>query len=213
MDAVPGRFPIPRSRRGLLVAAAALVVVLGGASAGIAVALTSDSGGALTRATFSGYRFEFRYPASWQRADWCWLGTTYFPLTLLTTASSVPTCEPSTIFGYGTPLPPLQRLEPNGVAVWWVAARRSALGGLEPNASFDGQPAHVTVRSESTKRTAHSVVTCPGKEATQRSLTALITGTAPGAQRIRVGAVVCGPDFAAGLADVRRMLDSLRFTS
>ncbi|MFL5914356.1 MAG: hypothetical protein ACJ752_01780 [Gaiellaceae bacterium] len=38
-----GRFPIPRSRRGLLVAGAALVVVLGGAAAGATVALTGPA--------------------------------------------------------------------------------------------------------------------------------------------------------------------------
>jgi|SRR5579859_195592 len=212
MGVVRGRFPIPRSGRGLLVAAAALLVVLGGAAAGLAVALTR-SGGGLSKADFSGYQFEFSYPSGWQREDWCWLGTTYFPLTLLTTANPAPTCQPSTIFGFGTPLPPLQKLGPNGVTVWWTAANRSALGALKPNTRLDGQPAHVAWRRESTKRTIHSFVNCPGKGTTQRSLIALITGTAPGAPRIRVGAVVCGPDFASGVADVRRMLDSLRFTS
>lgn len=211
MGAVRGCFPIPRSRRGLLVAAAALVVVLGGAAAGGTVALTRSSGEGLANARFAGYQVEFSYPSSWRRADWCWLGTTYFPLTLLTTANPVPTCQANTIFGFGTPLPPPQKLGSNGVAVWWVAANRSALGGQTPNASLGGRPARVTTRSESTRRTAHSSVSCPGTA--QRSVTALIAGTAPGAPRLRVGAVVCGPDFASGLADVRRMLDSVRFTS
>jgi hypothetical protein len=214
MGAVRGRFPIPRSRRGLLVAAAALVVVLGGAAAGLTVALTRASGGSgLTKASFPGYQFEFSYPSGWQSVEWCWLATTYFPLTLLTTANPAPTCVPNTIFGFGTPLPPPQRLAANGVTVWWIAAARSALGGRKPNTSIDGRAARVTVTNESTRRTARSLVNCPRKQATQRALTALIDGAAPGARRIRVGAVVCGPDFASGLADVRTMLDSLRFTS
>lgn len=207
-----GRFPIPRSRRGLLVAGVALVVVLGGA-AGATIAVTRASGDSLTKASFPGYQFEFRYPSSWQSVEWCWLATTYFPLTLLTTASYPPTCEPTTIFGYGTPLPPPQRLKPNGVTAWWSAAARSGLGDLKPNATIDGRPARITVTSRSTRRTAQSYVNCPGKDATQRKLDALIEGTAPGARRIRVGAVVCGPDFEAGMAEVRRMLDSLHFTS
>jgi hypothetical protein len=213
MGAVRGRFPIPRSRRGLLVAGAALVVVLGGAVAGATIALTRAGGDSdLTKASFPGYQFEFSYPARWQSTEWCWLATTYFPLLLVTSANPAPTCEPNTIFGFGTPLPPPQRLERDGVTVWWAAAAQSAFGGLEPNTTIHGRRARITVRSESTRRTRQSLVNCPGKQVTQRVLTALIEGTAPGAHRVRVGAVVCGPDFSLGLADVRQMLDSLRFT-
>jgi hypothetical protein len=212
MGAVRGRFPIPRSRRGLLVAAAALVVVLGGA-AGAIVALTGSSGGGRTKLSFPGYQFEFSYPSSWQSVEWCWLATKYFPLTLLTTANPPPTCDPNTIFGYGTPLPPPQQLAANGVTAWWGAAARSPFGGRKPNTTIDGRRALVTVRNESTRRTARSLVNCPGKHAKQRVVDALIEGAAPGAQRIHVGAVVCGPDFASGMAEVRQMLDSLRITS
>ena len=80
IGAVRGRFPISRSRRGLLVAGAALVVVLGGAAAGATVALTGAGGdGGLTKASFPGYGFDFRYPSTWEREDWCWLGTSVFP--------------------------------------------------------------------------------------------------------------------------------------
>src|SRR5690348_8556368 len=98
IGAVRGRFPIPRSRRGLLVAGAALAVVLGGAAAGLAVALTGASGG-LIRASFPGYGFEFRYPSGWEREDWCWLGTSVFPLLLLSTAQNPPPCQPNISFG------------------------------------------------------------------------------------------------------------------
>jgi hypothetical protein len=44
-------------------------------------------------------------------------------------------------------------------------------------------------------------------------LTALIHGSSPNVKLIEVGAIICGPDFASGLADVRKMLDSIRFPS
>ena len=118
IGAVRGRFPIPRSRRGLLVAGAALVVVLGGAAAGATVALTGAGGGdgGLTKASLPGYGFEVRYPSTWEREDWCWLGTSVFPLLLLTTAQNPPPCQPNVAFGSGTPLPPPQHLGPNDVS-------------------------------------------------------------------------------------------------
>ena len=118
IGAVRGRFPIPRSRRGLLVAGAALVVVLGGAAAGSTLALTGAGGGdgGLTKASFPGYGFEFRYPSTWEREDWCWLGTSVFPLLLLTTAQNAPPCQPNVAFGSGTPLPPPQHLGPIDVS-------------------------------------------------------------------------------------------------
>jgi hypothetical protein len=47
---------------------------------------------------------------------------------------------------------------------------------------------------------------------TQQFLTALIRGPSSNVKQIEVGAVICGPDFATGRAEVRKMLDSLRFT-
>jgi hypothetical protein len=47
---------------------------------------------------------------------------------------------------------------------------------------------------------------------TQRLLQALIQGPSPTVNEVQLGAVICGPDFAGGEADVRRMLSSLRFT-
>ncbi|HJQ50124.1 MAG TPA: hypothetical protein VJ838_06410 [Gaiellaceae bacterium] len=207
-----GRFPIPRSRRGLLVAGAALAVVLGGAAAGLIVALSGANGGngRLTRASFAGYGFEFRYPSEWQRVDWCWLGTSVFPLVLLTNASIPPRCQPNLEFGSGTPLPPPQRLGRNGVSEWWFAADH-VLTRLRPNATLGGEAARITVRRESTRRTQKSYVNC-STGATQQFLTALIHGPSSNVRQIEVGAVVCGPDFAAGLADVRKTLDGVRFT-
>ena len=212
MGVVRGHFPIPRSRRGLLVAGAALLVVLGGSATGIALALTGTSGKGLTRASFPGYGFEFRYPSKWQREDWCWLGTSVFPLLLLTTTANAPPCQPNLQFGSGTPLPPAQRVAGNGISAWWFASDTAKRPPGEPNATLDGQPARITVRQESTRRTQKSYVNCT-TGATQRILTAWIHGPSGNVRRIDVGAVICGPDFAAGLADVRRMLDSLRFTS
>lgn len=218
MSAVRGRFPIPRSRRGLLVAGAALVVLLGGAAAGLTIALTGGGGGkaaaagngGLTRASFAGYGFEFRYPSGWQREDWCWLGTTVFPLLLLSTAQNPPPCQPNIEFGSGTPLPPPQRIERNGVSAWWFASDHVRTA-LQPNATLDGHPARITVRRQSTRRTQQSYVNC-STGPTQQFLTALIQGPSSSVKQIEVGAVICGPDFATGRAEVRKMLDSLRFT-
>lgn len=214
MGAVRGRFPIPRSRRGLLVAAAALVVVLGAAAAGTIIALTSASAGhsGLADASFPGYHLSFRYPEAWKRKDWCWLGTDVFPLTLLRTGPAAPTCEFSAQYGSGTPLPPPQRLGRNGVSAWWFATDKAVPALGKANTSVDGQPARVTVRSQSTRRTAKSYVNCT-TGTSQRFLTALIHGPAPDVTQIEFGAVVCGPDFASGLADVRAILDSVHFTS
>jgi hypothetical protein len=167
IGSVRGPFPIPRSRRGLLVAGAALAVLLGGAAAGLTVALTgagSDSGGnggnggngGLTRASFAGYGFDFRYPSGWQREDWCWLGTTVFPLLLLTTAQNPPPCQPNIEFGSGTPLPPPQRIERDGVSAWWFASDH-VLTSLLPNATLDGHAARITVRAQPTRRHAEVV--------------------------------------------------------
>lgn len=214
IHAVRGRFPIPRSRRGLLVAGAALAVVLGGVAAGLTVALTGASGGdrGLTRASFPGYELEFRYPAGWQRHDWCWVGTSVFPLTLLTTSHATQPCQENSQFGSGTPLPSPQRVDRDGVSVWWFASNRRTSARLRPNVTVDGQPARITVQRESTRRTEKSYVNC-NTGTRQRFLTALIRGPSSDVSRIEVGAVICGPDFSSGLADVRRMLDSVRFTS
>jgi hypothetical protein len=213
MGAVRGRFPIPRSRRGLLVAGATLTFVLGGAAAGATIALTSANAGhsGLADASFPGYHLSFRYPETWKRKDWCWIGTDVFPLTLLRTGPSAPTCEFSSEYGSGTPLPPPQRLDRNGVSAWWFASDR-AVKGLKPNTSIDGQPARVTVRSESTRRTSKSYVNC-NTGTSQRLVTAQIRGPSPDLAQIEFGAVICGPGFASGLADVRGILDSVRFTS
>lgn len=203
------RFSVPQSRRGLLVAAVALVVVLGGAAAGTIVALRSSSThrGALARASFPGFRLSFSYPAAWHREDWCWLETGESPITLLTTAHPVPPCQQGNIFGFETPLPPPQRLRADGVAAWWLTVPKQGLAGASPNARVGGEPARITVESEPT---GHAVVRCAG--ATQRVLRAQIHGPSSTVGQVRVGAVICGPDFAAGEADVRRMLASARFT-
>jgi len=215
IGAVPGRFPIPRSRRGLLVAGAALVVVLGGAAAGTTIALTGSSAGdsGLTTASFSGYGFEFGYPAGWERVDWCWLGTSVYPLLLLTTAQVPPRCEPSSgEFGSGTPLPPPHRLGRDAISAWWFASNDAKPPPGKLNATLDGRPAQIKVRVDSTRRTSSSYVNCTTGR-TQRFLTAWIRGPSASVRQIDVGAVICGPDFAAGEAEVREMLDSLRFTS
>jgi hypothetical protein len=190
------------------------VFVLGGAAAGVILALggAGGDGRGLSRASFPGFQLSFRYPSPWQRQDWCWIGSSVFPLTLLTTAHTVPPCEQNSLFGQRTPLPPPLRIGSDGVAAWWLAANRAGSARFAPNARLGGRPARITVRQESTRRTLHSYVNCRGTGPTQRSLDAVIQGPSSSIREIHVGAVICGPDFASGEADVRRMLASLRFT-
>ncbi len=200
-----GRFPILRSRRGLLVTAVALAVVAAGCGGS-----SSKHGSDLALARFPGFRLAFHYPANWQREGWCWVGTSESPLTLLATTHP-PLCSPGNLFGFETPLPPPLRLGPNGVAAWWTAFTKPALDDA-PNARIAGKPARIVVRQEPTKRTSSSYVNCRGSGAKQRHLTAQVRGPGSGVGRVEVGAVICGPNFAAGEADVRQMLNSLRFT-
>jgi hypothetical protein len=187
------------------------MVVVAAAAIGSALAF-SGSGARLTDAKFPGYQLSFRYPAAWTRTDWCWVGTSVFPLTLLTTAHEAPACEQDSSIGSGTPLPPPQRLASNSVVAWWFASDERSPGSLKPNAQLGGQPARITVWRESTRRTSKSYVNCR-TGGTQRFLTASIHGPRSGVSQIEVGAVVCGPDFASGLADVRKMLDSVHLAS
>jgi hypothetical protein len=130
----------------------------------------------------------------------------------LTTAQNAPPCQPNVAFGSGTPLPPPQRLGPNDVSAWWFASDHAGALLARPNATLGGQPARITVRRQSTRRTQKSYVNC-SSGATQQFLTALIHGPSSNVKQIELGAVLCGPDFASGLAAVRMMLDTLRFTS
>jgi hypothetical protein len=188
----------------------AVLVVLAAAAIGSALAF-SGSGARLVDASFPGYKLSFSYPAAWKRTDWCWIGTSVFPLTLLTTASAAPTCQQDSTIGSGTPLPPPQRLAADSVAAWWFASDQST-SRLEPNADLDGRAARITVKQQSTRRTSSSYVNCR-TGASQRFLTAEIQGKGSGVGQIDLGAVICGPDFESGLADVRKMLDSVRFTT
>ncbi|HET7352672.1 MAG TPA: hypothetical protein VFJ11_01325 [Gaiellaceae bacterium] len=198
------------NRRWLVIAAG--VVVVAAAAIGSVLGFSGGSGARLLDASFPGYQLSFRYPAAWKRKDWCWIGTSVFPLTLLTTARAAPTCQQDSSFGSGTPFPPPLRLGGNSIATWWFASDQDSPGPLSPNAEIDGQPARITVRRESTRRTSKSYVNCR-LGATQRFLTAQIHGPSANVRLIEVGAVICGPGFAAGEAAVRKMLDSVRFTS
>jgi hypothetical protein len=187
----------------------ALALALGGAAAGTVVALGTARANDLAKADFPGFEISFSYPAAWHRKDWCWLRSSVYPLTLLTTAPP-PRCVWNTQFGVGTPLPPAQLLGTDGVAAWWQATNRAPAPRPQPNARVDGQPARITVRREPTRRTAHSPVTCKSGP-TQRLLSARIQAPTSSIKELQVGAVICGPAFAAGEADAREMLASLRF--
>ena len=204
-----GRFPIPRSRRGLLVAAAALVVVAAGCGGSSSSDTTTRTAGP-AEASFPGYRLAFHYPADWKYKSWCWTGTSEFPLALLTTTRRA-RCAQGNFYGFKTPLPPPLRLGPNGVAAWWTAYPHTGLSGAS-NAQVAGKPARIVVGQEPSERTAKSSVNCNNSGSKQRRLTAQVVGPGSGVGRIQLAAVICGPNFDAGEAQVRKMLNSLRFT-
>lgn len=207
------QLPVPRSRRGLLIVTAVFLLVLGGAVAGVALGTSSSAAGRLTDANFRGFQIFFRYPAAWRREDWCWVpanGAT--PMTLLSTAPHPPRCYPYPYpLGGGTGLPPRQQLGPDGVTVWWLVFNHGGLSGAEPNARLAGKPARITVR-QVPAGSSRFQVRCVGSGATERTLRARIEGPSSRIGQVLVGAVICGPDFAAGQAAVERVLESLRFT-
>jgi hypothetical protein len=188
-------------------ALAAVAAGCGGASSNG----TTTQVAALTTASFPGFRLAFRYPADWKYKGWCWIGTSEFPLALLTVDRRA-LCSQGNFYGFRTPLPPPLRLGPNDVAAWWTAFTKSNLDGA-PNAHVAGKPARIVVQQEPTKRTPKSSVNCGGSGPTQRRLTAQVKGPGSGVGRVELGAVICGPNFAAGEAAVRKMLNSLHFTS
>lgn len=195
--------------RGLVVTAIALVVVAAGCGGSSSTSTTTQSAGPV-EASFPGFRLAFSYPADWKYKGWCWIGSAEFPLALVTTERR-PRCSQGNFYGFKTPLPPPLRLGPNDVAAWWTAFSKPGLDGA-PNAHVAGKPARIVVQQQPTKRTAKSTVNCGNSGATQRRLTARIKGPGSGVGRVEVGAVICGPNFAAGEAAVRKMVHSLRFT-
>jgi hypothetical protein len=201
-----------QSGRGLLAAAAAVAVLLAGcgnSSPGTSGAHAPDR----TEARFPGYRLAFSYPAAWKRRGWCWLSTSEFPLTLVTTASLPPCSEGSgNLSGSQTPLPPRMWLGPDGIAAWWTAFPRRGLDGA-PTMHLAGESARLVVGPEPSRRAQSSQVNCDGSGPSQRRLTAEVDGPGSGVGRVQVGAVICGPNFTAGEAAVRKMLNSLCFTS
>jgi hypothetical protein len=206
---VRDRLPVLRPGRGLLIAAVTLAFVLAGCGGGSSGGGSSD----LTKARFAGFGLTFEYPSAWQRENWCWLSNNFFPLTFLTTEQETPQCKASSgPFTPGTQLPPPQKISSNGVTAWWNAANKAGSAPFKPNTTVDGRPARVTVQQESTRRTSRSYVNCAGSGKTQRLLQALVRGPSEAVHEVQLGAVICGPNFAAGEAEVRKMLASLHFT-
>jgi hypothetical protein len=91
-----------------------------------------------------------------------------------------------------------------------LTANGSGLTRIKPNTRVDGRPARITFRRVSTRRTLNSYVNCVGSGARQVVMQGRIQGPTSAVRQIRVGAVICGPDFEAGEADVRAMLASVR---
>jgi len=171
----------------------------------------SADGRGLATARFPGYHLSFRYPSAWQRKDWCWSGEHLSPITLLTTVKPAPDCTTSTpLIGVETPFPPPQGLGSNGLAAWWYSTDRAPR--VTPNAQVDGRPARITVRTQRGRRAGDLFVACVGPRAGHRFLSAQIRGASSSVPQVRLDAVICGPDFASGEAEVRQMLASARLT-
>jgi hypothetical protein len=194
---------------GLLVTAIVLVLLAAGCGGSSSTPTTTQSARPI-EARFPGFRLAFSYPADWKYRGWCWIGTSQYPLALVANKRR-PRCSQGNFYGFKTPLPPPLRLGPNEVATWWTAFQSPHLDGA-PNTRVAGKPARIVVEQQFTRRTAKSTVNCGGSGPTQRRLTAQIKGPGSGVGRVEVGAVICGPNYAAGEAAVRKMVNSLRFT-
>lgn len=200
-------------RRWLLVAVAVVVVAAGAAVA--AVLLTRGSSGPrLASAAYPGYNLSFRYPSTWRRVDWCETGTVVSPIAVLTTARKAPKCAGPNAFSFGTPFPPPQLLPRNGLTVALQYSNRSRLHVPPANATVGGRPASVRA---GWKRVPHITVVkvgaiCGKVGTRERTLVAQVPHVVAPTGVLRIAALICGPDFAAGEAAVRRVLATVRFT-
>lgn len=154
--------------------------VLLAAAVGVAVAM---SGGGSSQGLAVGPltgRFSVRYPADWKRVDQV---CSHFSasLLLLTTATPPPSCAAR--------FPERQRLGRDGVAVWF--------------GNYD--PYHSSVPLTEMPGYRDTQVTCVGSAGPGRAFHASIRP--PG---LSVGAFICGPDYKAGEAAVRKVLASIR---
>jgi len=133
------------------------------------------------------------YPAAWKRVEWnCWSGLSNY--LLLTTARPTPTC--------GAALPPPERLERDGVAVWFGTAA-PLRGRVNPSIVWRLNPAPIGLWAGTDR------VTCaPGAGAPWR----LGTRLQHGLYAVIGAAVICGPHYGRNKATLQRVLGSSFFT-
>lgn len=183
--------------RAQIVLAAALVVGAGAAA-----------GGGLAAAGHSRFGVSFRTPRGWARVDWCWNGANFEPIALLTTAKPAPTCSKPAL-GVSASWPPPLRLGVNGAGI--VLTIEAVFPGAKErwNARVAGRPARVARPVYG--RRYDMPLACPaGVRREFRAVAVQPRGAMN--ETLRVEAVLCGPDLAAGQASFRRVLRSVRFT-
>jgi hypothetical protein len=185
-----------RQRR-LLVAGLIVVLVAAGATLALrgpggSKAGPAGAGHATSSATVG--NFSVSYPSAWKRVRWdCW--TYAIPsYLLLTTARPTPTC--------GAQLPPRERLERDGVTVWFATAA-PLRGRVNPSILWRPNPAPIGLWA-GTER-----VTCaPGAGAPWR----LGTRLQHGPYAVIGAAVICGPHYGRSKATLQRVLGNSFFT-
>jgi hypothetical protein len=192
-----------------VIAAAGLAVV-------VACALVGCGGSGhrvpLTRARFPAYGLVFDYPSSWRRFD-CQRTTSNFTasVTLLTTARpAAPHRSSCAKFKH-----PRVRLGRDGLSVSWgtfgmpVRGRVARFPGQAT--TIGGQPARIEVVSAN--RSARWLRSdCP-RMSGRRALWIAIEAPQAADNVFLVSACIRGPDLTPGESAVRRMLDSVRFTT
>jgi hypothetical protein len=192
---------------------AVVVLVLAAGAAGAVVALTRGSGERLASASYPGFGLSFRYPAAWKRVDWCWTGTVVSPIAVLTSGRKVPVCHQGNGFSSGTSFPPPQLLGPDELTVSWLYSAEPH-GRVPPvNATLGGRGASVRLGWTSVphKRVITVGAICGKVGTRERTLVAVIPHVLTQSGVVRASALICGPNFAAGEQDVRRVLASARF--
>jgi hypothetical protein len=198
------------------------VLLLAGLSAGLTFVFrspggSSPHGGGLTSANYSSFGVSLRYPAAWTRLHCVnWFGDgTGTPISLLTSAQPAPTCpRPFT----ESTFPPPQRLRADGVMVFLFDTEIPGYVRLKWNARVDHQPASVPLRTFGAPKffRAHYLtgVYCPAS-VRREYRAAYVKRPQPRTivEAFAIGALICGPDIAAGDAAVRNLVASMRVTN
>jgi hypothetical protein len=189
------------------------VMLLAGLAAGLTLAFRAPGGGppgsapsgGLSSANYSQGGISLRYPSGWTQVQ-CKSWTDHGLISLLTTAEPAPNCQHAR--GSGIQFPPPERLGADGAAVFLSDRGISPGSTIRWNARIGGQPANVPPHAYGAKYLVD--LTCPtGARRESRNITIKRPHAANDAYT--VGALICGPHFAAGDTAVRNLLASMRF--